>query len=97
MKLIMAIINDADNDLVSKKLTDERYRVTFIASTGGFFRSGRSTLIIGVDDDRVEKALQLIKENTTVLTMRKKNGQPFLCWMLKALVSSDIFKSYKLI
>ena len=66
MKLIMAIINDADNDLVSKKLTDERYRVTFIASTGGFFRSGRSTLIIGVDDDRVEKALQLIKENTTV-------------------------------
>ena len=66
MKLIMAIINDADNDLVSQKLTDERYRVTFIASTGGFFRSGRSTLIIGVDDDRVEKALQLIKENTTV-------------------------------
>ena len=66
MKLIMAIINDADNDLVSKKLTDERYRVTFIASTGGFFRSGRSTLIIGVDDDRIEKALQLIKENTTV-------------------------------
>lgn len=66
MKLIMAIIKDEDNDRVSKKLTDERFRVTFIASTGGFFRSGRSTLIIGVDDDRVEKALEIIKENTTV-------------------------------
>ncbi|NLB70396.1 MAG: hypothetical protein GX797_00115 [Chloroflexi bacterium] len=66
MKLIMAIIKDEDNDHVSKKLTDERFRVTFIASTGGFFRSGRSTLIIGVDDDRVEKALEIIKENTTV-------------------------------
>jgi len=62
----MAIIKDADNDRVSKKLTDEKYRVTFIASTGGFLRSGRSTLIIGVEDDRVEKALQIVKENTTL-------------------------------
>ena len=66
MKLIMAIIKDEDNDRVSKKLTDEKFRVTFVASTGGFFRSGRSTLIIGVDDDRVERALQIIKENTTI-------------------------------
>lgn len=66
MKLIMAIIKDEDNDRVSKKLTDEKFRVTFVASTGGFFRSGRSTLIIGVDDDRVDKALQIVKENTTI-------------------------------
>lgn len=66
MKLIMAIIKDEDNDRVSKKLTDEMFRVTFVASTGGFFRSGRSTLIIGVDDERVEKALQIIKENTAI-------------------------------
>lgn len=66
MKLIMAIIKDADNDRVSKKLTDEKFRVTFVASTGGFFRSGRSTLIIGVDDERVEEALQIVRENTTV-------------------------------
>ncbi|NLC14013.1 MAG: hypothetical protein GX768_08230 [Chloroflexi bacterium] len=66
MKLIMSIIKDEDNDHVSKKLTDEKFRVTFVASTGGFFRSGRSTLIIGVEDDRVERALQIIKENTTI-------------------------------
>ena len=66
MKLIMAIIKDADNDRVSKKLTDEKFRVTFIASTGGFFRSGRSTLIIWVDDDRVANALQIIKDNTNL-------------------------------
>ena len=66
MKLIMAIIKDEDNDRVSKILTDEKFRVTFVASTGGFFRSGRSTLIIGVDDERVEKALQIIKENTAI-------------------------------
>jgi uncharacterized protein YaaQ len=62
----MAIIKDEDNDHVSKKLTDEKFRVTFVASTGGFFRSGRSTLIIGVEDERVDRALQIIKENTTI-------------------------------
>ena len=66
MKLIMAIIKDEDNDHVSKKLTDEKFRVTFVASTGGFFRSGRSTLIIGVEDERVDRALQIIKDNTTI-------------------------------
>lgn len=65
MKLIMAIIKDADNDRVSKKLTDEDFGVTFVASTGGFFRSGRSTLIIGVEADRVERALEIIKNYST--------------------------------
>lgn len=65
MKLIMAIIKDEDNDKVSRKLTDEKYRVTFIASTGGFFRSGRSTLMMGVEPNRVERALEIIKENST--------------------------------
>lgn len=65
MKLILAIIKDADNDKVSRRLTDENYRVTYIASTGGFFRSGRSTLLIGVEPERVQKALDLIRESTT--------------------------------
>ena len=65
MKLIMAIIKDEVNARVSRKLTDEKYRGTFIASTGGFFRSGRSTLIMGVEPDRVDRALEIIKENSS--------------------------------
>lgn len=63
MKLIIAIIKDEDNDSVSSALTEEKFRVTFIASTGGFLRSGRSTLLIGVEDEEVEKALDIIREN----------------------------------
>lgn len=73
MKLIMAIIKDEDNDRVSRKLTDEKYRVTFIASTGGFFRSGRSTLIMGVEPDRVDRALEIIKENSSVSEKEGEN------------------------
>jgi len=63
MKLIIAIIKDEDNDSVSRALTKENFRVTFIASTGGFLRSGRSTLLIGVEDGEVEKALDIIRSS----------------------------------
>lgn len=65
MKLIIAIIRDGDNDRVSNKLTDAGLRVTCIASTGGFLRSGRSTLLIGVDESRVEDALAIVRSETT--------------------------------
>jgi uncharacterized protein YaaQ len=63
MKLIIAIIRDEDNDAVSKALTEKTFRVTFIASTGGFLRSGRSTLLVGVDDEQVETALDVIRKS----------------------------------
>ena len=62
-KLIIAIIRDDDNERVSAKLTAEDYRVTQIASTGGFLRSGRSTLLIGVEGERVPRALEVLREN----------------------------------
>ena len=37
MKLIIAIIRDIDNDPVSQNLIAAGFRVTRIASTGGFF------------------------------------------------------------
>ena len=65
MKLIIAIIRDEDTDSVSQYLTQESFRVTFIASTGGFLHSGRSTLLIGVEDERVERALEILRERCT--------------------------------
>jgi uncharacterized protein YaaQ len=35
--------------------------VTRIASTGGFLRSGVVTLLIGVDDERVEAGIQVVR------------------------------------
>ena len=64
-KLIIAIIRDDDNERVSAMLTAEDFRVTQIASTGGFVRSGRSTLLIGVEGERVPRALEVLRENCT--------------------------------
>jgi len=62
MKLIIAILRDIDHDAVSQSLTSAGYRVTLIASTGGFWRRGNTTLMIGCEEDEVEKALHLIRK-----------------------------------
>jgi uncharacterized protein YaaQ len=65
MKMIVAIIRDSDNEAVSQALVTGGFRVTRIASTGGFLRRGSSTLMIGVEDDKVDAAIQVLKDNTT--------------------------------
>ena len=63
MKMIIAIVRDRDTNPVSTALTSAEFRVTHIASTGGFLRRGNSTLFIGVEDDKVESALEVIRKN----------------------------------
>jgi uncharacterized protein YaaQ len=62
MKMIIVIVKDADAELVTQALTANDFRVTRIASTGGFLRSGVVTLLIGVEDDRVEAGIQVIRD-----------------------------------
>ena len=62
MKMIIVIVKDADAEQVTQALTVNNFRVTRIASTGGFLRSGVVTLLIGVDDERVEAGIQVIRE-----------------------------------
>ena len=63
MKLIIAIVRDSANESISNGLTASNFRVTYVASTGGFLRRGHSTLLIGVEDERLEQALQIIRDN----------------------------------
>jgi len=65
MKLILTIISDHDNEPVSQALIGKGFRVTRIASTGGFFRRGSSTLMIGVSDEKVDEAMQIIRDTVT--------------------------------
>jgi uncharacterized protein YaaQ len=78
MKMIIAILKDDDIDNVMQPLMAANFRVTRVASTGGFFRKGSTTLLIGVDDDRVDAAIQLIRENTTAPTGDEKRAVVFV-------------------
>ncbi len=62
MKMIIVIIKDHLRDALTAALTEGQYRVTGIASTGGFMRSGVATLLIGVDEAQVDAAIDLIRK-----------------------------------
>ncbi len=64
MKLVMAIINDDDAIQVMELLTEAGFQVTKLATTGGFLRSGNTTLICGVEDDKVSSVIELIESNS---------------------------------
>ncbi len=62
MKMILAIMPNNLSDEVSSVLLDSDFRVTKFASTGGIFAGGTTTLMVGVDDDKVETGLKLIRD-----------------------------------
>ncbi len=62
MKLVMAIMGKDDSSVVMDALTEEKFQVTRMASTGGFLKSGNTTLIIGVDDSKTDKVIDIISK-----------------------------------
>jgi len=62
MKLILAIINNDDSAAVVSNLTKEGFSATKLATTGGFLMSGNTTFLIGVEDEKVEKAITIISK-----------------------------------
>ena len=54
MKLVLAIVHDDDANDIIRILNQKGLMVTKMASTGGFLRVGNTTLIIGVEDDKVD-------------------------------------------
>lgn len=62
VKLIVTIIDDQDADPVITALTHQHFRVTRVSSTGGLVSPGKSTLLMGVDDDQVSQVSQTLRE-----------------------------------
>ena len=71
MKMIIVIVKDHDADTLTQSLTAGDYRVTRIASTSGFLRSGVVTLLLGVEDEQVDFAIQLMREKLSSSSEKK--------------------------
>jgi len=63
MKLLMAIVQDRDVPALSRALLQAGYRFTRIGSTGCFLREGNTTIVMGLEDDRVDAALAVVDAN----------------------------------
>lgn len=62
MKLIIAVVQDEDSQKLISQLMKAGYGVTKLATTGGFLRSGNTTLLIGVDNEKLESAMKVIEK-----------------------------------
>lgn len=61
MKMIIVIVQNTDADNLTGALTAANFRVTRIASTGGFMRSGVVSMLLGVEDAQVDEAIGVIR------------------------------------
>jgi uncharacterized protein YaaQ len=73
MKLLITIVHDHDAQKLMDDLNKGGYKATRMASTGGFLREGNTTFMIGVEKERVDIVLDIIKKNCK---SRKKTITP---------------------
>lgn len=60
LKLIVAIVQNADRNNLADALLQEKIRHTRLNTVGGFLSQGNSTFVIGVEETRLEATLALI-------------------------------------
>lgn len=65
-KLVIAIVRDLDDMAVNNALVEKQFRVTRVASTGGFMRRGYVTLLIGTEEDKIQQVIDLINASCGV-------------------------------
>ena len=62
MKMVIAIVQDDDALDLLDSLTEKGFRVTKLATTGGFLKSGNTTLMIGVEKEKTQEVISIIEE-----------------------------------
>lgn len=62
MKLLLAIVQDKDSTRLSNEFVDAGVRATKLSTTGGFLKSGNTTFIVGIEDERIQEVLDIIRE-----------------------------------
>ncbi|MCF2669691.1 MAG: cyclic-di-AMP receptor [Butyricicoccus sp.] len=62
MKMLLAIINYDDAHNVINHLMKAGFQITKLATTGGFLRAGNVTILIGLDESRLDEAMELIRK-----------------------------------
>ncbi|MGE4320347.1 MAG: cyclic-di-AMP receptor [Acholeplasmataceae bacterium] len=64
MKLIVAIVSNDDANKVQKALVKEKFFSTRLSTTGGFLRAGNVTFMIGTNDEKIPRVLEIIETHS---------------------------------
>ena len=64
MKLVIAIVNADDVNTVVLNLTRNGFSATRMPTTGGFLMAKNVTVLVGVDEEKVQAVIDIIKEHS---------------------------------
>jgi uncharacterized protein YaaQ len=62
VKLIVAIVHNEDAKVLIDGLLSRHHRATWLHSSGGFLKQSNATILVGVEDDKVDEIVAIIRE-----------------------------------
>ena len=60
MKLVVAIVHNEDAGTLVDALLEHEHRATRLHSSGGFLKQSNATILVGIEDDRVDEILGIV-------------------------------------
>ena len=78
MKMVIAIVQDKDVGKLLQCVTRQGLRATRLASSGGFLRTGNTTLLFGVEEQLSEGLLSTIRETCPQREEMLAQAQPIM-------------------
>jgi uncharacterized protein YaaQ len=73
MKLMICVVQNRYRDALETGLKKENYRMTELASSGGFLKRGSTTFLIGISEEDSEKIKKSMKD--ICLSVEEKKGK----------------------
>jgi uncharacterized protein YaaQ len=68
VRLVVAVVHNEDAGALVDALLEREHRATRLHSSGGFLKQSNATILVGIDDDRVEEVVDIIRANCTSRT-----------------------------
>jgi uncharacterized protein YaaQ len=68
VKLVVAIVHNEDAGALVDALLEREHRATRLHSSGGFLKQSNATIVVGVDDPKVDEVIGIVRENCTSRT-----------------------------
>lgn len=78
MKLVIGIVNSDDASELLSEITKASFRATKLSTSGGFLKTGNVTVLVGVEDERVDELVSVFRQCCSRRTQMMPSVTPFI-------------------
>jgi uncharacterized protein YaaQ len=63
VKLVVAVVHNEDASVLVDALLEHEHRATRLHSSGGFLKQSNATVLVGVDEEKLDEVLGIVRES----------------------------------